>query len=112
LTLWAWFNRTELQYAIGNSSMYTDISRVDMPAISSLYPTKKRTISFYSQNAQKMFISLTAATKGLNYTRNTIYGELSTPADPSYSAINIMSREGINVFVRNSKNNTLPFSIF
>ncbi len=110
MSLWAWFKKIELQWAIGNASLATGDTSFLIKAKTSLYPTKERNIPTYFQASQRLLITLSVPVAGFNSSRYTIYGEISTPSDTSNSVFNMYARDGMNVFVRNSNNLTLPFS--
>jgi hypothetical protein len=106
--MWVWFNKTDLQDAYGNSTLWTGDYCYSMPAYTSRYPTRKRSVSVCFQGSQRLLIMLTMNI-ALNDTLTAIYGELSSAADNSLALISLMSRGGMNVFVRNRHSDS-PFS--
>lgn len=109
LTLWAWFNKSDLQDAYRNSTLYPSDFCWPISAYSSNSPKKKKTITACFQGSQRLLIMLYQSMNGLNDSRTVIYGEISTQADKSLGLISLLSRGGINVFVRHPYRDS-PFS--
>ncbi len=111
---WAWFSRSELMDAIGNSTLgvrsfpntvYTINART------SFKPNKSMMIFAHFEASRKLTLTLGLSQNGINSTRSMIYSELSTPSDLSRSAIVLLSHDGSNVFVRNSNASKPLFSM-
>ena len=109
--MWGWFTKQELDYAVGNITYSNQVARFDIKGYTSRYPKRLKPISAFFQAGQRMLLTLDVPMKGMNSSRHALYGEVPTPADLSNSAISLLSHDGVNVFVRNSNQETVPFSI-